>query len=370
MKKRIVLFGATGFTGRLVAESMAGRGLTPVLAGRSRDKLDDLAARLGGLETAVADVSLPSSVAGLVGKGDTLVSTVGPFTLHGGAALEAAVVSGAHYFDSTGEPGFIRKAFEDYGPRAGESGATLVTACGYDYVPGNCAAGAALRAAGEGAVRVDVGYFFKGVFDMSQGTRASTRVAALDSGRVFESGRLVERPGAFKVREFEVGGKDKAGISISSTEHYSLPRSYPRLTDVNVYLGWFGKRSYAMQKAARFQAGLMKVPGVTALLKKLVSLGPESKGRGPDADARAKSGSHIVAEAFNASGEMLARAELIGANGYDFTADMMAWMAEMAAEGKLKGAGALGPVEAFGLDELIGGCKQAGLELSLEEVHS
>ena len=63
MTARVVLFGATGYTGRLVAEAMVERGLKPVLAARSQDKLDALAGELGGgLETATADVSDPPSV--------------------------------------------------------------------------------------------------------------------------------------------------------------------------------------------------------------------------------------------------------------------------------------------------------------------
>ena len=74
---RIVLFGATGYTGRLAAESMVERGLRPVLAARGRDALEQMAAGLGGLDTAVADVSEPPSVRALVERGDVLVTTVG-----------------------------------------------------------------------------------------------------------------------------------------------------------------------------------------------------------------------------------------------------------------------------------------------------
>ena len=83
---RIVLFGATGYTGELTARALVDRGETPVLAARSRDKLDRLAGELdGGLEIAEADVSRPASVRDLVERGDVLISTVGPFARWGGA---------------------------------------------------------------------------------------------------------------------------------------------------------------------------------------------------------------------------------------------------------------------------------------------
>jgi Saccharopine dehydrogenase NADP binding domain len=120
---RIVVFGATGYTGRLTAEALVARGERPVLAGRDPEGLMVLSAELGGgLETAVANVARPESVASLVGPGDVLVSTVGPFLRWGEPAVEAAIARRATYFDSTGESGFIRAVFERYGPRAARVG--------------------------------------------------------------------------------------------------------------------------------------------------------------------------------------------------------------------------------------------------------
>ena len=82
MPGRIVLFGATGYTGRLTAEALVARGARPVLAARSEARLRELAADLGAadLEQRTADVQGPDTVAALVERGDVLVSTVGPFT--------------------------------------------------------------------------------------------------------------------------------------------------------------------------------------------------------------------------------------------------------------------------------------------------
>jgi len=363
MSKKIILFGATGYTGRNTAEAMAERGLKPVLAGRNREKLKELSDRLGGLETAIADVKDPASVAGLVGKQDILVSTVGPFTAYGEAALEAAVSRGAHYIDSTGEPGFIRKVFEDYGTRAAAAGVALISACGYDYVPGNCAAGIALKKAEPKAARVDVGYYITGkdMMETSQGTAASLRYSILEPGKIWRAGTLVKSYGAAGVRTFAIGGRERAAILLPSTESFSLPRIFPNLKDVNVYMGWFGNKSYALRRLAAINTALMAVPGYGALLRGMVSLLPESKGKGPGSYVRSATGSHVVAEAFDAEGRLLSRAELRGSNGYVFTFKILAWAADMAARGKLKKTGAVGPIEAFGLEELIKGCGEAGL---------
>src|SRR5829696_6726555 len=108
MAGRIVVFGATGYTGRLVSEALVGSGARPVLAARNAETLEGLAGELGGgLETQTADVGRPESLRALVERGDVLVSCVGPFNEYGDPAVEAAIDAGAHYIDSTGESRFI-----------------------------------------------------------------------------------------------------------------------------------------------------------------------------------------------------------------------------------------------------------------------
>jgi len=118
---RIVLLGATGYTGQLTARALVATGARPVLAGRDAARVGALAHELGTasgddpLEHLVADVTDAPSVAALVGRGDVLLTTVGPFARWGRAALDAAIGAGAHYVDSTGEGSFIRALIEQAG---------------------------------------------------------------------------------------------------------------------------------------------------------------------------------------------------------------------------------------------------------------
>jgi short subunit dehydrogenase-like uncharacterized protein len=317
----------------------------------------------------VADVARPETVRALVSAGDVLVSCVGPFARWGGPAVEAAIGAGAHYLDSTGETAFIRRVFDQYGPRARAAGCALVTAMGYDWVPGNLAGALALRDAGEGAVRVAIGYFTRGgaaTGAMSGGTRASAAGVFLEPSFAWRGGRIVtERSGA-RVRSFAVDGRARKAISAGSSEHFGLPASFPGLRDVDVYLGWFGGASDALRVAAAGVALATKVPGVRGLLGEVVARTVKGSSGGPDAEARAQSGSLVVAEAADASGRVLARVQLSGVNGYDFTAGMLAWGAHAAAAGRLRGTGALGPVEAYGLDALCEGARSAGIERDAE----
>ena len=196
---------------------MAERGLRPVLAARSRDKLGALAERLGGserLETAVANVDDPPSVRALVEEGDVLVTTVGPFVRWGAPAAAAATRARAHYIDSTGEPPFIREVFERYGVVAERAGCAMLTALGYDWVPGNLAGGLALERAGESAVRVDIGYFVTGAADpglMSGGTRASLVGVLAAPSFSFRDGRVRPERGAKHLRSFKIGAQGAGG---------------------------------------------------------------------------------------------------------------------------------------------------------------
>jgi short subunit dehydrogenase-like uncharacterized protein len=356
---RTVLFGATGYTGRLVAEAMVERGMKPVLAARSQDKLEALAGELGGgLETAVADVSDPPSVSVLVERGDVLVTTVGPFARWGAPAAAAATTAGAHYLDSTGEPAFIREVFERYGPAAERSDAGMLTAFGYDWVPGNLAGALALRRAGDDAVRVDVGYFITGRAAPSGGTQATMAASLGKPSFAFRDGRVQTERTAQRVRSFQVGSKRREGVSVGSSEHFTLPRIAPQLREVNSYLGWFGPFSRPMQ-AFSFGASL---PGASHLLKLAAERFVKGSSGGPDAEARKRSGSHIVAIAYDGAGRELAEVHVTGANGYTFTGRILAWGAQLAAEGGLQGTGALGPADGFGLVALTDGCRWAGLE--------
>lgn len=359
---RIVVFGATGYTGENTARELVARGARPVLAGRSAGRLAALADELGGLETQVADVSQPSSVSALVERGDVLVSTVGPFSHWGAPAVEAAIEKGAWYLDSTGEAPFIREVFEEYGPRAAAAGTGLVTAFGFDWVPGNLAGALALREAGPDAVRVDVGYFLRGPMGISGGTRASMVQVVVAPNFAFRRGRVQsERLGAH-VAEFTLAnGKKRSGVSVGSSEHFGLPPEHPTLRDVNVVLGQALPMMQAVPVATGALAAAMKVPGARSAVSGLAGRLVKGSTGGPDETARARTGCSVVARAIAADGGLLRTVQLDGPDAYDLTFRFLAWGAMTAEASGFRSTGALGPVGAFGLDALAQGVAEAGL---------
>ena len=132
MAGRIVLFGATGYTGRLTAEAMVERGLRPVLAARSRDEARRAWPReLGGSSRPPTPTCpIPPSVGALVEEGDVLVTPSARSCAGARPRPPRPPRAGAHYIDSTGEPPFIREVFERYGAAAEKAGCAMLTAFG------------------------------------------------------------------------------------------------------------------------------------------------------------------------------------------------------------------------------------------------
>jgi short subunit dehydrogenase-like uncharacterized protein len=360
MAGRIVLFGATGYTGTLAAEELAIARVPAVLAGRDRARLERLAGRLDGDFTiATAHVDDPASVAALVDAGDVLISTVGPFARFGEPAVRAAIDRAAHYIDSTGEPSFVRRVFEEFGPQAETAGVVLLPAFGYDCVPGHVAGARALEKAGAAAVQVDIGYFSAGG-RWSGGTLASLVGAVRAPSFSWRDGELVTERGGVRSARFDVGGKQVDALSFGGSEHFGLPRSYPRLRTVGTYLGWFGPLTKSVQVAGLGQAAVERLPGVSQFIDRASErILPGSTG-GPNAAARARARSTFVAVARDANEQELATVRLHGVDGYTLTARLLVWGARQLRE-RPSPAGARGPIEAFGLDAATRMLAAAGL---------
>ncbi len=137
----IIVLGATGFTGALTAQYLAVHAPADTrwaVAGRSRQKLDALIANLGsGRVPAVveANVDDPSSIKRMAESTRVLITTVGPYSLYGQPIVAACAAAGTDYVDLTGEPGFVDKMWLIYHDQARETGARIVSSCGFDSLP-------------------------------------------------------------------------------------------------------------------------------------------------------------------------------------------------------------------------------------------
>ena len=142
----VVVYGATGFTGRLVAEYLLGTygasgEVRWAMAGRNRDKLKAVAIELGApMELPLIEVSATSSGAldALAHRARVIITTVGPYQLYGEGLLAACVRAGTDYVDLCGEPNWMAAMIAKYEQAAKESGARIVFSCGFDSIPFDC----------------------------------------------------------------------------------------------------------------------------------------------------------------------------------------------------------------------------------------
>lgn len=138
----LVVFGATGFTGRLVAEYLHneynGNDVRWAMAGRSLAKLKDVRAEMGiddSVELIVADGDDEASLNVMTLRTKVVLTTVGPYQLYGEKLLKACVANGVGYVDLCGEPAWMHEMIEKYQTDAQASGAKIVFSCGFDSVP-------------------------------------------------------------------------------------------------------------------------------------------------------------------------------------------------------------------------------------------
>jgi short subunit dehydrogenase-like uncharacterized protein len=135
----IIVYGATGFTGRLVAEYLAARRHTGwAMAGRSADKLAEVRTLIGApADTPLVEANAddPASLRAMCARGRTIITTVGPYQLYGSDLVAACAETGTSYVDLCGEPVWMREMIDAHAAAAQASGARIVFSCGFDSIP-------------------------------------------------------------------------------------------------------------------------------------------------------------------------------------------------------------------------------------------
>jgi short subunit dehydrogenase-like uncharacterized protein len=325
----------------MVARELRARGLPVRGAARGSEKLAELEAELPGIETVVADVAEPESLVRAAEGCTLLISSVGPYAMLGEPALLAALTHGIPYIDIAGEPAWLARVFGEFSEQAEAAGTFLLPAFGYDYVPGNLAGAVALRECGERAVRVDIGYCLAGENErstksFSQGTLDSLEASRRAKPFAFVGGALRELDGPRRKHVFAIDNQEVSTVAIGASEHFALPRLAPWLEEVNVGLGWFSPGEGRVEEGS-------------------------GAGEGPSEDHRRRARARVVAQAIDASGEVICRVDVDGPNPYDMSGLLCAWGAQQIAAGAVAGTGALGPVDAFGLAQLETGCAELGI---------
>lgn len=326
----IALYGATGYTGRLVVAELRRRGLDFVISGRSEQKLRELSEGAGGgAPYRPASVDDPASLRALLEDVSVVINCAGPFTLLGEPVVQAAIATGTHYVDSTGEQPFIEMVFDRYGAEAEAAGVGLAPAMGFDYVPGDCIA----RLVAEGREPLEelvVAYAVKG-FGATRGTLHS----ALEMAR--------RAPTEIYRAQFEfpapIGRKQM--VRYPSGELITVPRH----TDTQKVTSLISAAVFAPHPALAPITPFLMPAASLALrtpLKRVLGKAIDRLPEGPSEDDRRASEWTIVAVAKGAGGTE-SRGIVRGKDPYGLTAVTLVHAAEqMAGEGYDR-SGALAP---------------------------
>jgi short subunit dehydrogenase-like uncharacterized protein len=357
----IAVYGATGFTGRLVAAELRRRGAEFVLAGRNPAKLEILAEDLGGgVETKAARLDDAAKLRELLEPCAAVISCAGPFRLHGEPVLAAAVAAGTHYLDTTGEQPFMRTVFEGFGPQAERAGVALVTAMGFDYVPGDMIA--SLTAGSERVDEVVLAYWVKG-FGPTRGTALSA-LGMLAGGDV-EWREAGLAPGSQRVGRgtWDFGGSigRQRMVRYPAGEHITVPK-HVRTRRVGTILG--ASTAVPLPGAVAplvmtpFQL-VLRTP-VRRALESLIPRLPE----GPSEESRRKSRFVISCEA-RREGERT-RGTVTGSDPYGLTARTTVEGALRCATPGYDRHGALAPSQAFDPADFLDSLETAGVEYSVD----
>ena len=141
-KYDVIIWGATGFTGRLVAEYIneqygVGQSLRWAMAGRNMDKMSTVASELGisGVDFIRADSHDRASLDAMCAQTEVICTTVGPYAKYGTELVESCIANGADYCDLTGEVQWMRKMIDDHQEDAKANGVRIVHTCGFDSIP-------------------------------------------------------------------------------------------------------------------------------------------------------------------------------------------------------------------------------------------
>jgi len=346
----IAVYGATGYTGRLVAAELHRRGAELILAGRSAPKLQMVAEDLGGgLPTRAVPLDDEAGLRDLLGPCAAVIACAGPFQRHGEPVVAAAVASRTHYVDTTGEQLFMRTVFDRYDTPAAEAGVALVSAMGFDYAPGDMIA--ALTAEGMGPLEeVAIAYAVSG-WDVigPRATRGTARSAlGILAGDELEwtDGELRAATGGIGqgTWDFPAPVGHQRMIRYPAGEHLTVPR-HVDTRSVRTML-----TASTLMPHPRL-AGLAPVimpplrMAVRSPLRRGIGAAISRLPEGPSEKARRRARFMVVCEA--GQGTSRRRGMVTGADVYAFTARATAEGAFRLAAPGYERRGALAPSQAF-----------------------
>lgn len=371
----IVVFGATGFTGALVAEylskRLAGSGLRWAVAGRSAGKLEKVADSVTGdsrPEVMVADVADASSLTAMARSTKVVLNLVGPYLQHGEPVVRACIEAGADQVDLTGEPEYVARLVNACDAAAREKGVRIVTCCGFDSVPHDLGAMWTAR-----KLPQDRPIEVSGVVEAQGTISGGTWASAVESiGRPAGAGARIARPAEAsrkvhgrKQRVRRDARMKKWLVAVPTIDAQIVLRSASTVDGYGTDFTY--EHLFAIRNTSTLAALAIGLGGVVAMsqVKPLRALLRRWKpsGTGPDEATRAKSRFRVTFRGTAGDASVVTRVSG-GDPGYDETSKMISECALSLVEDRAhlpERAGILTPAMAFE-DRLVERLVSAGLK--------
>ena len=366
--KPVVVYGASGYTGRLVCEYLREHNVPFVAAGRNKDRLaSSMERNVPGIETAdyeIAEVDHSTeSLTKLLRGAKVLVNTVGPFAEYGHEAVQACLSAGCHYTDTTGEQDWVIQCDEKYGAEFAAAGLLLSPGVAQMYATGEIAAQIALEAL-PGLDTLDIEVFWKGV-----PTVASTATilvnAALSKAYYLEQNQYAEWPADGELYQVIVPGQHELGLALpwGGTSHPVWFKNDPRVSNVKV-LGGVINRPLMQAVPQIVQAVLAGVEGLE-IEQKLAVLHEQAAGVNSQMPPRENPRINISVDSVHASGP-LGRVHCVihGNCNYKQTGMVQAYVAFSLLQTAPRKVGFASACQAFRHRELLGQLRSFGLVMN------
>jgi short subunit dehydrogenase-like uncharacterized protein len=335
-----MIYGAYGFTGRLVVEEAIKRGHKPILAGRSERKLEHLAGKCG-LEHRAFDLESPSQLVASLQDVDLVFHAAGPFQFTSAPMIQACLESRTNYIDITGEIPVFQNTFARHSD-ALEAGIALISGAGMDVVPTDCMAKYVFEKL-PGAVELELA--LATTSRPSAGTVKSSLEMMPRGGLRRQSGKLVPHPLGSSIKKVSFPHRDLQVLSISWGDLETAYRS-TAIPDITTYMAYPPRFVSLVRRFGPLAQKLASVKVVRGLAHQLAS----RMFKGPDDEMRRNGRSYVWASVKDRYGEQV-EAWLVTLEAYQLTA-----VAGVRSVEKLlmeRPLGSLTPAQAFGADFIL-----------------
>jgi short subunit dehydrogenase-like uncharacterized protein len=361
--KRVIVYGASGYTGRLICEYLREFNVPFVAAGRDKARIQEVLDKVPGIDTVDHEIIEVAHDVGplteLFTGASVVCNTVGPFAQYGGEVVEACIATGTHYLDTTGEQDWLITCDENYGHRMAQAGALLAPGLAQMYTTGEIAAQLCLEK--PGVDTLDILVFWKGM-----PTIASTRTilvnAALSQAYYLEQNQYVQWPADGALYDVAIPGQHETGLALpwGGTSHPVWFKRDPRVANVKVLGGVFN-RPLMLGVPQIVKAVLEQIEGLPKA-EQLRVLTEQAAGVMNQMPPREATRINTSLDSVHASGP-LGRAHCVihGNSNYKQTGLLQAYAAYSLLQQPPRRVGFASGCQAFGHRELLGVLRSFGL---------